>query len=43
MVPQIALVDFGATREYSKGFIDNWLRLLSAAAEDDRVAVLSGA
>ncbi|EMD32845.1 hypothetical protein CERSUDRAFT_108633 [Gelatoporia subvermispora B] len=33
---QIALVDFGATREYSKEFIDNWLRLLSTAAADDR-------
>jgi aarF domain-containing kinase len=29
-------VDFGATREYSKEFIDDWLRLLKAAADDDR-------
>ena len=35
-VHQIQLVDFGATREYSKAFIDLWLRLLSAAAADDR-------
>jgi hypothetical protein len=33
---QIELVDFGATREYSQEFMDNWVRLLSAAAEDDR-------
>lgn len=35
---QIELVDFGATREYSKEFIDSWLRLLQAAAADDRDA-----
>ncbi|KAH7922496.1 ABC1-domain-containing protein [Leucogyrophana mollusca] len=35
---QVSLVDFGATREYSKEFIDNWLRLLQAAASDDRAA-----
>jgi aarF domain-containing kinase len=29
-------VDFGATREYTKEFMDNWLNLLKAAAEDDR-------
>ncbi|KAH9916412.1 ABC1-domain-containing protein [Epithele typhae] len=33
---KIELVDFGATREYSKEFIDNWLRLLSAAVAEDR-------
>ena len=33
---QIELVDFGATREYSKEFMDNWARLLGAAAADDR-------
>ncbi|CCM05951.1 uncharacterized protein FIBRA_08190 [Fibroporia radiculosa] len=33
---QIQLVDFGATREYSKEFMDNWLRLLQAAASDDK-------
>ena len=31
-------MDFGATREYSKAFIDSWLRLLQAAASDDRDA-----
>jgi predicted unusual protein kinase regulating ubiquinone biosynthesis (AarF/ABC1/UbiB family) len=35
---QIGLVDFGATREYSKEFMDRWLHLLSAAAADDRDA-----
>lgn len=35
---QIELIDFGATREYSKEFIDNWLRLLQAAASDNRQA-----
>ena len=35
---QIELVDFGATREYSREFIDSWLRLLRAAASDDRDA-----
>ncbi|KZV65275.1 ABC1-domain-containing protein [Peniophora sp. CONT] len=29
---QVELVDFGATRTYSARFMDNWLRLLSAAA-----------
>lgn len=33
---QIELVDFGATREYDVAFIDNWLRLLQAAASGDR-------
>ncbi|KAG6849377.1 hypothetical protein H0H93_008981, partial [Arthromyces matolae] len=34
----IELVDFGATREYSKEFMDNWLHLLQAAASEDREA-----
>ncbi|KAG2005766.1 atypical/ABC1/ABC1-A protein kinase, variant 2 [Coprinopsis cinerea AmutBmut pab1-1] len=33
---QIELVDFGATRTYSKKFMDSWLRLLQAAASEDR-------
>lgn len=32
---RIGLVDFGATRSYSKEFMDGWLRLLQAAASDD--------
>jgi len=37
---QVELVDFGATREYSKEFMDNWLRLLQAAASEDRDACI---
>ncbi|KZT24999.1 ABC1-domain-containing protein [Neolentinus lepideus HHB14362 ss-1] len=37
---QVELVDFGATREYSKEFIDNWLRLIQAAALEDREACI---
>ncbi|KAF8228088.1 ABC1-domain-containing protein [Tricholoma matsutake] len=35
---QVELVDFGATREYSKEFMDHWLKLLQAAASEDRDA-----
>ncbi|KAJ8596089.1 ABC1-domain-containing protein [Rhizopogon salebrosus TDB-379] len=35
---QLSLVDFGATREYNKEFMDNWLRFLQAAASEDRIA-----
>ncbi|KAG5650397.1 hypothetical protein H0H81_012387 [Sphagnurus paluster] len=37
---QVELVDFGATREYSKDFMDSWLRLLQAAASEDRDACI---
>lgn len=37
-VGKVELVDFGATREYSQKFMDNWLRLLQAAADEDREA-----
>ena len=37
---KIELVDFGATRQYSKEFIDNWLHLLQAAAADDAEACI---
>ncbi|KAH9017395.1 ABC1-domain-containing protein [Lactarius pseudohatsudake] len=37
---QVELVDFGATRSYSHAFIDNWLRLLLAAAGPDREGCL---
>ncbi|GJJ10561.1 hypothetical protein Clacol_004788 [Clathrus columnatus] len=33
---EIELIDFGATREYSSEFTDNWLRLLQAAISSDR-------
>ena len=32
----VGLVDFGASREYTKSFMDGWYRLLSAALTDDR-------
>lgn len=32
---QVSLIDFGATREYTKEFMDKWLRLLQAAACED--------
>ncbi|EJD42990.1 ABC1-domain-containing protein [Auricularia subglabra TFB-10046 SS5] len=32
---QLGLVDFGATREYGRQFIDDWLRLLRAAVAED--------
>lgn len=35
---QLSLVDFGATREYTKEFMDSWLHLLQAAASEDRIA-----
>ncbi|PPR00810.1 hypothetical protein CVT26_012451 [Gymnopilus dilepis] len=35
---QVELVDFGATRTYSKEFMDKWLGLLQAAASGDRDA-----
>ncbi|KAH9942839.1 ABC1-domain-containing protein [Amylocystis lapponica] len=38
---QIALVDFGATRAYSKTFIDSWLRVLQAALSGDREACIA--
>ncbi|TRM64198.1 ABC1 family-domain-containing protein [Schizophyllum amplum] len=37
---KIQLVDFGATREYDKQFMDSWLRLLQAAASGDREACI---
>jgi aarF domain-containing kinase len=37
---QIELVDFGATRTYSKEFMDTWLSLLQSAAADDREACI---
>ncbi|KIY65351.1 ABC1-domain-containing protein [Cylindrobasidium torrendii FP15055 ss-10] len=32
---RLGLVDFGATREYTKEFMDGWLKLLQAAASSD--------
>lgn len=33
---KIELIDFGATREYSKAFMDDWLCMLQAAISGDR-------
>jgi aarF domain-containing kinase len=33
---KIQLIDFGASREYTKEFMDGWFRLLKAALEGDR-------
>jgi len=33
---KIQLIDFGASREYTKEFMDGWFRLLRAALEGDR-------
>ena len=33
-------MDFGATRSYSATFMDNWFRLLLAAAQQDREGCL---
>ncbi|KAG8686159.1 hypothetical protein FRC09_014306, partial [Ceratobasidium sp. 395] len=35
---QLELIDFGASREYTKEFMDNWYMLLSAAVREDREA-----
>ncbi|KAG9217665.1 hypothetical protein CCMSSC00406_0003646 [Pleurotus cornucopiae] len=37
---QIELVDFGATREYTKEFMDNWLHLLQSAISEDRTSCI---
>jgi aarF domain-containing kinase len=33
---QVELIDFGATRSYSKEFIDKWMHVLQAAVAEDR-------
>ncbi|KIL65391.1 hypothetical protein M378DRAFT_526963 [Amanita muscaria Koide BX008] len=37
---QIELVDFGASRQYAKEFMDSWLHLLQAAASDNQDACI---
>lgn len=34
------LLDFGASREYSKDFIDKYVKVIKAASENDRETVL---
>ncbi|KAG5680776.1 hypothetical protein PVAND_010263 [Polypedilum vanderplanki] len=36
---RLMLIDFGATRFYTKSFIDNYLRIIIAATENDRETV----
>ena len=36
---QLQLIDFGASREYTKTFMDGWYRLLTAALRGDRQAM----
>ncbi|EIW71750.1 hypothetical protein TREMEDRAFT_21225, partial [Tremella mesenterica DSM 1558] len=36
---RLGLVDFGASREYTKKFMDGWYRLLNAALSEDRQAM----
>lgn len=38
---KIALLDFGASRDYSKLFVDRYARVVKAAVDGDREAVLS--
>lgn len=37
---QVVLLDFGATREYSKEFMDQYIEIIKAASEGDRDAIL---
>ncbi|XP_045458111.1 atypical kinase COQ8B, mitochondrial [Melitaea cinxia] len=37
---QVILLDFGATREYSKEFMDQYIEIIKAASENDRDAIL---
>ena len=39
---QIILLDFGATREFSKKFTDGYIRVIKAAADGDRDLILTG-
>ncbi|KAL4717829.1 hypothetical protein ACJJTC_000978 [Scirpophaga incertulas] len=37
---QVILLDFGATREYSKDFMDQYIEIINAASNGDRDAIL---
>lgn len=37
---QLVLLDFGASRGYSKTFMDKYIRIIKAASENDREKVL---
>lgn len=36
---KLGLIDFGASREYTKEFMDGWYRLLMSAVKGDRVTM----
>lgn len=38
---QLLLLDFGASREYSKQFMDKYVQILKAACDGDRITVLN--
>lgn len=38
---QLLLLDFGASREYSKSFVDKYIKVIKAASEGDRNTVLT--
>lgn len=40
LTKQIVLLDFGASREYSKQFMDKYMRIIKSAAQGDRKGVL---
>jgi len=37
---QLCLLDFGATREYEKAFMDMYIQVIKSAADGDREGVL---
>jgi predicted unusual protein kinase regulating ubiquinone biosynthesis (AarF/ABC1/UbiB family) len=37
---KINLIDFGASRSYSKAFVDKYIRIIHAAAHNDRQGVI---
>lgn len=37
---QVILLDFGATREYSQEFMDQYIEIIKAASMSDRAEVL---
>ena len=37
---QVVLLDFGASREYSKEFVDKYIRVIEGAADGNRQQVL---
>ncbi|PSN44058.1 hypothetical protein C0J52_15929 [Blattella germanica] len=39
---ELILLDFGASRPYSKKFLDTYIQIIRGAADDDRDAVLKG-